>query len=145
MCPCPNENMVQPNMKKNTLISGCPCHPLIPCEKARQSCCSDQSGSKSYSTFPPSSLLCLYCSFLTLAAGGAVRLESPLAFLLHNKAVTYSILLCPLPSITHLHTSTLSLCSILHRDPEPVCFAGLSGDQYFNINYTHQRVKLIFK
>lgn len=40
--------------KKKHWFSGCPCHPLIPCEKARQSCCSDQSGSKSYSAFPPS-------------------------------------------------------------------------------------------
>ena len=41
---------------KKHRFSDCPFNPLIPCEKARQSCCSDQSGSKSYSTFPPPSL-----------------------------------------------------------------------------------------
>lgn len=114
-------------------FSGCLCRPLIPCEKARQSCCSDQSGSKSRSALLPlpsslplslsltpslPTLLWLYCSFVAPAAGGAVRLESPLSTpslptslplpfffppsLPRNKAVTYSILLCPLPSITHL-------------------------------------------
>lgn len=63
------------------------------------------------STLPPSLLpfsVWLHCSFAALAAGGAVRLECPpptpppptlllCLFLLRNKAVTYSILLCPLP------------------------------------------------
>lgn len=76
-------------LKKKTLIPGCPCHPLIPCEKARQSCCSDQSGSKSYSTFPASTGR--YCSFVALAAGGAVRLYSRLLF-------SYITRLSPIPA-----------------------------------------------
>lgn len=78
---------------------------------------------------PPSLIPCrLHCSFVALAAGGAVRLESapPWLSLLHNKAVTYSTLLCPLPSITHLHTSTASHCSIL-RQPAAIGQVGTSA------------------
>lgn len=78
---------------------------------------------------PPSLIPCrLHCSFVALAAGGAVRLESapPWLSLLHNKAVTYSTLLCPLPSITHLHTSTASHCSIL-RQPAAIRRVGTSA------------------
>lgn len=78
---------------------------------------------------PPSLIPCrFHCSFVALAAGGAVRLESapPWLSLLHNKAVTYSTLLCPLPSITHLHTSTASHCSIL-RQPAAIGQVGTSA------------------
>lgn len=123
MCPCLNKSMAEPNVGKK-MISACPCHPLIPCEKARQSCCSDQSGSKSYSTFPPS-LLWLHCSFVAPAAGGAVRLEtSPLAFFSYVTRLSLilsSFVLSPpsLPSIRQCWataaSSTSARASLLWR------------------------------
>ncbi len=99
--PCSDKNMVQPSIKKPTdfqvvLVI------LWSLVKRLDSHAAVISQGQSHTPLSPPSLLWLYCSFVALAAGGAVRLESPCCFssyITRLSPILSSFVLSP-PSLT---------------------------------------------
>lgn len=85
--------------------------------------------------------LCLHCSLVAPAAGGAVTLEPSACFCSYITRLSpiLSSFVLP-PSITHLYTSTLSYCSILRQPLRQSALMGWVGTSALcKLNHTWEK------